>query len=69
VTVKGVVHAPALRVDDVVDTNGAGDAFLSGFLVSRVAGVDLEECLLAGHAQAARTLRVPALAPPPDARG
>ncbi len=69
VTADGAVHAPALRVDDVVDTNGAGDAFLSGFLVSRLAGAGLEECLKAGHAQAARTLRVPALAPPPDARG
>jgi sugar/nucleoside kinase (ribokinase family) len=66
VTSERELHVPAHRVDDVVDTNGAGDAFLSGFLVSRLAGAGLAESLEAGHAQAARTLRSPTLAPPPD---
>jgi sugar/nucleoside kinase (ribokinase family) len=32
----------------VVDSNGAGDAFVSGFLYGRRAGRDLEECARLG---------------------
>lgn len=36
-TSSGISHFPAIQLDmPVVDTNGAGDAFASGFLVSRV---------------------------------
>ena len=62
-TREGTVHVPAPPVAEVVDTNGAGDAFLSGFLVARLAGEPVTRCLEAGHAQAARCLAVPDLAP------
>ncbi len=33
----------------LVDTNGAGDAFVGGFLSKLVQGKDMEECVKAGH--------------------
>jgi len=63
VSASGTLQVPAPPVDDIVDTNGAGDAFLSGFLSARLVGRDLAACMEAGHAQAARALRVSDLAP------
>jgi sugar/nucleoside kinase (ribokinase family) len=57
----GPVASPP--VQDIVDFNGAGDAFFAGFLVSHFGGATLQESLQAGHAQAARCLRSPDLAP------
>ena len=37
----------------VVDTNGAGDAFLTAFLHARFGGAGLEECVLAGSVSGA----------------
>ncbi|THH18626.1 hypothetical protein EW146_g2397 [Bondarzewia mesenterica] len=39
----------ALSDTDIIDTNGAGDAFAGGFLGGFVAGKSLDECVLAGH--------------------
>ncbi|KAF7307511.1 hypothetical protein MIND_00545700 [Mycena indigotica] len=39
----------ALTDDQIVDTNGAGDAFAGGFLGAYVAGKTLDECVEAGH--------------------
>jgi adenosine kinase len=39
----------ALSDDEIVDTNGAGDAFAGGFLGAYVAGKTLEDCVLVGH--------------------
>jgi sugar/nucleoside kinase (ribokinase family) len=39
-TVSGVVSVPALEVDHVVDQNGAGDMFASGFLYGLALGAD-----------------------------
>ncbi|PPQ79367.1 hypothetical protein CVT25_002637 [Psilocybe cyanescens] len=41
-----------LEDSQIVDTNGAGDAFAGGFLGGLVAGKDLEGSVLAGHALA-----------------
>jgi len=44
-------RVPAVPVE-VVDTNGAGDAFFAGFLAASRSGVDLTGCLTAGARQA-----------------
>jgi sugar/nucleoside kinase (ribokinase family) len=64
VTRDGELHVPAPPVTDVVDTNGAGDAFVAGFVVARLRGAALPMAMAAGHRQAARCLAVPDLAPP-----
>jgi len=40
---------PVNKVDKIVDTNGAGDAFAGGFLGAYVAGKGIDECVEAGH--------------------
>ncbi|GJE89640.1 adenosine kinase [Phanerochaete sordida] len=44
-----IVPVHALNDADIIDTNGAGDAFAGGFLGAYVAGKNLEECVEAGH--------------------
>jgi adenosine kinase len=39
----------ALTDEEIVDTNGAGDAFAGGFLAGLVSGKSLDECVTAGH--------------------
>ncbi|CAA7264893.1 unnamed protein product [Cyclocybe aegerita] len=39
----------ALTDEEIVDTNGAGDAFAGGFIGALVAGKDLDGAVLAGH--------------------
>ena len=41
-----------LADSQIVDTNGAGDAFAGGFIGALVAGKSLDESILAGHALA-----------------
>ena len=41
-----------LSDDQIVDTNGAGDAFAGGFVGALVAGKSLDDSVLAGHALA-----------------
>jgi sugar/nucleoside kinase (ribokinase family) len=61
----GWVDMPAEPVDpaDVVDTNGAGDAFFAGFAVARLEGADLERSMHAGAIHAARAVQSAELAP------
>jgi len=44
-----VFNVHALKYEDIVDTNGAGDAFAGGFLGAFVTDKSLEECVEAGH--------------------
>ncbi len=45
---KEVVHADAVKVDNVVDMTGAGDAFASGFLSAYIKDKDLKKCVFWG---------------------
>jgi len=51
VTEGGATEYPvmALPQDEIVDTNGAGDAFVGGFLSQLVAGKELAQCIAAGQ--------------------
>ncbi|CAH2321672.1 adenosine kinase isoform X1 [Pelobates cultripes] len=50
-TENEVVSFPVIEIDQskIVDTNGAGDAFVGGFLSQLVNEKPLEECIRAGH--------------------
>ncbi|MFC4785029.1 carbohydrate kinase family protein [Nocardioides sp. MAHUQ-72] len=59
-----VVHrVAAVPVVEVVDTNGAGDAFMAGFLHATLDGAGTRDALAAGAAQAARALTTVHLSP------
>jgi sugar/nucleoside kinase (ribokinase family) len=61
-TAEGWFECPAEPVD-VVDTNGAGDAFFAGFFAAHVSGAGTAECLRAGARQATRALTTAHLSP------
>ncbi|WP_258907319.1 carbohydrate kinase family protein [Actinokineospora sp. UTMC 2448] len=61
-TAAGIERVDAVEVAEIVDTNGAGDAFFAGFLVARLAGADVRAALHAGAEHAARCLASPDLA-------
>jgi sugar/nucleoside kinase (ribokinase family) len=67
-TASGERATAAAHPVDVVDTNGAGDAFFSGFLAASLAGADLDGCLDAGARQAVVALSSEHLHPAVAAR-
>ncbi|XP_072281277.1 adenosine kinase isoform X2 [Pyxicephalus adspersus] len=58
-TADEVVSFPVLEIDQskIVDTNGAGDAFVGGFLSQLVSDKPWEECIRAGHYSANVVIR------------
>jgi sugar/nucleoside kinase (ribokinase family) len=57
------LEIPAEPVDSVVDTNGAGDAFLAGTVAGELQGLSIEDCLRLGAHAAALAIQSPDLAP------
>lgn len=49
---------PPLAADKIVDSNGAGDAFVGGFLAALIKGGDLAACCSAGNYSASVVLQV-----------
>jgi sugar/nucleoside kinase (ribokinase family) len=64
-TDEGWIHVPAVPVDEIVDTNGAGDGFFAGFAMAWLGGVGLGDALEAGATHASRVVASPDLAPMP----
>lgn len=52
-----VFKVHALKDEEIVDTNGAGDAFAGGFVAGLISGKSLEECVEAGHRMGAMCVR------------
>lgn len=55
---------PAFKVARVCDSNGAGDAFFSGFLLGTLTGADEQTCLRMGAVCGALCVQEPSLAAP-----
>ncbi len=53
------VEVPVQRVEDVLDSTGAGDAFAAGYIVAALGGADPVESARAGSARAMSALRRP----------
>ncbi|SDM19122.1 Sugar or nucleoside kinase, ribokinase family [Allokutzneria albata] len=51
------LHVPAVPVDCVVDTNGAGDSYVAGFVYAFLAGREWGECARAGALAGAHAVR------------
>ena len=62
-TADGWVDIPAVPVPEIVDTNGAGDAFFAGFVVAAHRGLNLAGAMDAGAEAAAAALQSYDLAP------
>ena len=50
------IEVPAMPVDEVVDTTGAGDLYAAGFLFGLTHGADLETCASLGSLAAAEVI-------------
>ena len=56
VTRRDVLYVPAVPVDAVIDTTGAGDLFAAGFLHGLTTGRDLHTCGMLGSIAAAEVI-------------
>jgi sugar/nucleoside kinase (ribokinase family) len=61
------LEIPAVPVDRIVDSNGAGDAFLAGTVFGELMGLPIERSLAAGARLASAAILSPELAPLGDA--
>lgn len=53
-----ILEFPVPKISNIVDTNGAGDAFVGGFLAAKSRGLDLKKCVDAGIYSAGVILQV-----------
>jgi len=53
------IPVPRVAKEAIVDTNGAGDSFVGGFLAFLAKGATLEECAHAGHFAAGHVITQP----------
>lgn len=58
------IDTPAIHVSEIVDANGAGDAFLAGVVFGTLRGRSIEESLAIAARMAALAVGSPDLAPP-----
>ena len=47
----------ALKDNEIVDTNGAGDAFAGGFLAALISGKGWDQCVEVGHTMGAMCIQ------------
>jgi len=57
VSFSGIYSPEYVSENDIIDTNGAGDAFAGGFLSKYMPGRNLDECMKAGHWAAALVIQ------------
>jgi sugar/nucleoside kinase (ribokinase family) len=57
------IDVPAVPVERIADTNGAGDAFLAGTVFGTLAGLPIERSLAIGARLGAAAVQSPDLAP------
>ena len=56
-TESGVVTYAVTKVENIVDTNGAGDAFVGGFLAEFCKGQNFATCVATGHKSAGKIIQ------------
>ena len=59
---------PLLPDDQIVDTNGAGDSFVGGFLAYRLLNQPLDQCIEAGIYAATEVIKLSGCTFPPENR-
>ncbi len=52
-----LISTPPIAKEDILDTNGAGDAFVGGFLAEYILGRSIEECIQMGQRLAGFVIR------------
>jgi 2-dehydro-3-deoxygluconokinase len=55
--VEAPLTVPAVKVDKVVDTTGAGDSFNGGYLSARIKGESILEAARKGHRFASQVVQ------------
>jgi adenosine kinase len=52
------VKVPKVKKEEIIDTTGAGDSFVAGFLYGLIEGKDIKECIELGCDISAKVIKV-----------